>query len=154
AWPAMVVGLVAAALSRHREDLLQSECAIKLLWVMGASLALSCAGLQLLVLATGTSIAEEQWAVLQLGLDPKFLWSTALPLSLLIGLVLLGGAPFHFWAADLFQGARAWLAPLAVGALQVCGAGWLALRLQSIGRFRPAAEMVQVLLGIAAIVAL
>jgi NADH:ubiquinone oxidoreductase subunit 2 (subunit N) len=25
----------------------------------------------------------------------------------LVGIVLLGGAPFHFWVADLFQGAPA-----------------------------------------------
>jgi hypothetical protein len=78
------------------------ECALKMLWVMGASLALELA--------------------------PPALWTAALPLSLLAGLVMLGGAPFHFWPADLFQGARPWFAPLAVAALQSLGAGarlWL-----------------------------
>src|SRR2546422_4553724 len=36
----------------------------------------------------------------------------------LVGVVMLGGAPFHFWPADLFQGARPWLAPLAVAGIQ------------------------------------
>src|SRR5205085_2461675 len=84
---------------------------IKLLWVLGAALALSGAGVMLLAVATGTREPLEQWAVLSLAVDPEFLWRTALPLSLLLGVVLVGGAPFHFWAADLLQGAPAWLAP-------------------------------------------
>jgi NADH:ubiquinone oxidoreductase subunit 2 (subunit N) len=152
--PALAVGLVIAMLARTREDLLHSECAIKLLWVMGAALALSWAGLELLVLATGSRAPNEQWAVLALGLDPSFLWSTALSLSLLVGLVLLGGAPFHFWAADLFQGVRPWLAPLAVASLQVCGARWLLTRLEGIDTFHEGARAVSSLLDFAALVAL
>lgn len=152
-WPALATGLVAAILARNREDLLHSECALKLLWVMGAALAFSWAGFELLVLATGTTIEAEQWAVLRLGLDPRFLWSTALPLSLLAGLVLLAGAPFHFWAADVFQGVGPWLAPLAVAALQVSGAGWLKRRLEGIEQFPAGAHLADVLLGIAVFIA-
>ena len=85
-----------------------------------------------------------------LGLDRRRLWSTALPLSLLAGLVLLGGAPFHFWAADVFQGARPWLAPLAVAALQVAGAAWLARRLDGIELRCPEARAAERLLAVAA----
>jgi NADH:ubiquinone oxidoreductase subunit 2 (subunit N) len=151
---AVVIGLVIAILARTREDLLHSECAIKLLWVMGTALALSWAGVELLLLSTGTGQVREQWAVLELGLDPRVVWSTALSLSLLIGLVLLGGAPFHFWAADLLQGARQWLAPLAVAALQVTGARWLMARLDGIEAFPAGARGVSSLLGLAALVAL
>jgi NADH-quinone oxidoreductase subunit N len=154
AWPALAVGLVVAVLARNREDLLHSESALKLLWVMAGALALSWAGFELLVLATGTAMEPEQWAVLELGLDPRFLWQTALPLSLLLGLVLLGGAPFHFWAADLFQGVRPWLAPLAVAGLQVAGAGWLMRRLDGIEAFPAGAALTHVLLGVAALIAL
>ena len=153
AWPALAIGLVVALLSRPREDLLHSECAIKLLWVMGGALALSWAGLELLAFNSGTAEVLEQWSVLQMGLDPPFLWRTALPLSLLVGVVLLGGAPFHFWAADLFQGGRPWLAPLAVAALQVSGAGWLIRRLEGIERFSEASRLIESLLGIAALIA-
>jgi len=38
-WPALSVGLVVAALARNRDDLLHSECALKLLWVMGGAIA-------------------------------------------------------------------------------------------------------------------
>ena len=131
-WAAIAAVLVAALLAREREDAFASECALKLVWVLGGSLALSWAGLGLLTLATGTSRVSEQWAVLQLGLDPPQLWSAALSLSLVAGIVLLGAAPFHFWAADLFQGAKAWLAPLAVAALQVGGSGWIMGRLAGI----------------------
>ena len=151
---ALVIGLAVATLARNRESLFQSECALKLLWVMGGALAFSCAGLELLILATGTSEPTEQWAVLEMGLDPRFLWSTALPLSLLIGLVLLGGAPFHFWAADLFQGTRPWLAPLIVAALQVSGGIWVAQRLSGIESFPPAARAIGYQLEVAAFVAL
>ncbi|HEY6867490.1 MAG TPA: hypothetical protein VI792_09540, partial [Candidatus Eisenbacteria bacterium] len=92
----LAIALAVAMLARNRRDLLHSECGIKLLWVLGPALALSWAGMELLTLATGTSVIAEQWAVLQLGLEPRFLWSTALPLSLLAGVVLLGAAPFHF----------------------------------------------------------
>jgi NADH:ubiquinone oxidoreductase subunit 2 (subunit N) len=113
----LLIGLVIAALARDADELLHGECALKLLWVMGSALALTWAGQELLTLGTGTSYVIEQWSVLGLGLDPEFLWSTALPLSLLIGVVLLGIAPFHFWLGDMFQGVRPWLAPLAVTVL-------------------------------------
>jgi formate hydrogenlyase subunit 3/multisubunit Na+/H+ antiporter MnhD subunit len=153
AWPAIVLGLVVALLARTRHDLLHSECAIKLLWVIGVALALSWAGLELLVIGTGTPVESEQWAILQLGLAPRALWSTALPLSLLVGVVLLGGAPFHFWAADLFQGARPWLAPLAVASLQVSGAGWLLKRLEGIEAFPRGAAVTDSLLAWVALIA-
>jgi hypothetical protein len=152
-WAPLVVGVVVAALARDGDELLHGECALKLLWVMGAAVALSWAGLLLLTLATGTPYVLEQWAVLGLGLEPTFLWSTALPLSLLIGLVLLGGAPFHFWLADVFQGVRPWLAPLAAASLQITGAAWLAARLDSVERFPPGAQLAWGLLRIAAWVA-
>ncbi|HYM81336.1 MAG TPA: hypothetical protein VEY91_07980, partial [Candidatus Limnocylindria bacterium] len=149
----LVIGLVVAAMARDSSETLHAECAIKLLWVMGGAMALSFAGLQLLTLATGTPVVQEQWAVLRLGLDPRFLWSTALPLSLLVGLVLLGGAPFHFWIADVFQGVRPWLAPLGVAALQLAGASWLLARLEGVSAFQPAALLSGSLLWIAALVA-
>ncbi len=149
----LVLGLVIALLARDRDNLLQSECAIKLLWVLGAALALSWAGVMLLQISTGTPYTTEQWAVLEMGIDPDFLWRTALPLSLLLGVVLLGGAPFHFWAADLLQGAPAWLAPLAVVALQVCGAEWLAARIAGIEGFHDGARAVTELLAIVAALA-
>lgn len=153
AWAPLAVGLVVAALARDRNDPLHAECALKLLWVLGPALALSWAGLTLLTLATGTPIAIEQWAVLQLGLDPRFLWNTALPLALLAGLVLLGGAPFHFWVADVLQGVRPWLATAAVVTLQVSGAAWLSRRLDGIAGFPPGRQLVSDLLGIAALAA-
>jgi NADH:ubiquinone oxidoreductase subunit 2 (subunit N) len=152
-WAPLAAGLVAAALARDRDDPLHAECALKLVWVIGPALALSWAGLSLLTLATGTPVAVEQWAVLQLGLDPRFLWSTALPLALLAGLVLLGGAPFHFWVADVLQGVRPWLAAAAVVTLQVSGAAWLSGRLEGIGGFPAGRELVSELLGIAAFAA-
>jgi NADH:ubiquinone oxidoreductase subunit 2 (subunit N) len=152
-WAPLAAGVVAATLARDREDALEAECALKLLWVIGPAFALSWAGLSLLTLATGTTVAVEQWAVLQLGLDPSFLWSTALPLELLVGLVLLGGAPFHFLVADVLQGARPWLAASAVVALQVSGAAWLSRRLEGISGFPAGRELVASLLGIAAFAA-
>jgi NADH-quinone oxidoreductase subunit N len=148
-WAAIAACLIAALLSRAREDAFHTECALKLLWVLGGSLALSWAGIELLVLATGTGDVSEQWGVLRLGLDPPQLWSASLSLSLVAGIVLLGAAPFHFWAADLFQGARTWLAPLAVAALQVCGTGWLLGRLSGIAACPEAARLTSYLLGIA-----
>jgi len=153
ALPALVVALVIAMLARNRRDLLHSECGVKLLWVLGPALALSWAGGALLTLATGTSVIAEQWAVLQLGLEPRFLWSTALPLTLVGGIVLLGAAPFHFWMADLFHGARAWLAPLAAASFQVTGAVWVARRLTGIEAFPAGAEVTGPLLASAAVVA-
>jgi len=152
-WAPLVVGVVVAALARDGDELLHGECAIKLLWVMGSATALSWAGIELLALATGTPYVREQWAVLSLGLEPTFLWSTALPLSLLIGVVLLGGAPFHFWLADVFQGVRPWLAPLAAATLQISGAVWLSARLDSVDQFPPGARLAWGLLRIAAWVA-
>ena len=149
-WTALVIALVIAMLARDGTDLLHGECAVKLLWVMGPALALSCAGQALLTVATGTPVVREQWGVLELGLDPSFLWSTSLPLSMLVGLVLLGGAPFHFWAADMFQGARPWLGPLAVAALQAAGAAWLAQRLAGIEAFPEAWRVAEGLLTVAA----
>jgi NADH-quinone oxidoreductase subunit N len=149
-WAAFAAVLVAAVLARARDDSFQSEGALKLVWVLGGSLALSWAGLQLLVLATGTDRVNEQWAVLRLGIDPPQLWSAALSLSLVAGVVLLGAAPFHFWAADLFQGARAWLAPLAVAALQVGGSGWIMSRLAGVTACPEAARLASYLLGVAA----
>jgi NADH:ubiquinone oxidoreductase subunit 2 (subunit N) len=150
----LVAGLVVATLARDRRDPLHAECALKLLWVMGPALALSWAGLLLLTLATGTPVPAEQWAVLQLGLDPRFLWITALPLSMLAGLVLLGGAPFHFLVADVLQGVRPWLAAAAVVALQVSGATWLSQRLDGVIGFREGKDLVRSLLGFAAFAAL
>ncbi len=128
----LVAALVVAILARDRGDQLQSECALKLAWVLGGSLALSWAGNELLALVAGTRVNAEQWAVLNLSVVPGDLWSVALPLSLLAGLVMLGGAPFHFWPADLFQGGRAWAAPLAAAALQITGVMWLSRRLEGI----------------------
>ena len=91
--------------------------------------------------------------MLRLGLDPDFLWATALPLTLLAGLVALGGAPFHFWVADVFQGVRPWLAPLAVAALQVSGAAWLVARLDGIAAFPPGETLAHSVLVIAALAA-
>jgi NADH:ubiquinone oxidoreductase subunit 2 (subunit N) len=149
----LLIALVIAALARDGDELLHGECALKLLWVMGSALALSWAGQELLTLATGTPYVLEQWSVLGLGLDPEFLWSTALPLSLLIGVVLLGGAPFHFWLADVCGGARPWLAPLAVATLQACGAAWLVARLHAVESFAPGAGLALGLLRMAAVIA-
>jgi hypothetical protein len=153
AWTPLVVGVVIAALARDGDELLHGECAIKLLWVMGSAIALSWAGIELLALGTGTPYVREQWSVLSLGLEPTFLWSTSLPLSLLIGVVLLGVAPFHFWLADIFQGVRPWLAPLAAATLQITGAVWLAARLDGVEQFPPGARLAWGLLRIAAWVA-
>ena len=149
----LAIALAIAMLARNRRDLLHSECGLKLLWVLGPALALSWAGMELLTLATGTSVIAEQWAVLQLGLEPRFLWSTALPLSLLAGVVLLGAAPFHFWMADLFHGARAWLAPLTAAAFQVMGAVWLTRRLTGIEAFPDGADITGPMLGAASTIA-
>jgi NADH:ubiquinone oxidoreductase subunit 2 (subunit N) len=69
----------------------------------------------------------------------------------MLGLVLLGGAPFHFWASDLFQGARPWIPPIAVVSLQLAGAGWLERRIAGIERFPDAASAAESLLGAAAL---
>lgn len=149
----LVVGVAIAALARDPDEILHSECALKLLWALGSACVLSWAGQELLVLATGTAVVREQWAVLGLGLEPTFLWSTALPLALLAGVVLLGCFPFHFWVADLFQGARPWLAPLVVAALQVSGALWLSSRLAGIEAFPQGARLARSVLSDAVVLA-
>jgi hypothetical protein len=53
----------------------------------------------------------------------------------------------------MFQGVRPWLAPLAVAALQVTGAGWLALRLEGIATFPAGAQLVAGVLRVATMVA-
>jgi NADH:ubiquinone oxidoreductase subunit 2 (subunit N) len=152
--PPLVAALAAAALAHDRRDRFHSECALKLLWVMGPALALSWLGAELLVITTGTRDPIEQWGVLAIGLEPRFLWNVALPLSLVAGLVFLGGPPFHFWLADLIQGGRPWLASLAVAAIQSAGAWWLVLRLHGIEGFADGAEITGDILRIAAEVAL
>jgi hypothetical protein len=67
--------------------------------------------------------------------------------------VLLGVAPFHFWLADMFEGVRPWLAPLAVATLQACGAAWLGARLFSIRDFAPGASLAWSLLRMASLIA-
>jgi NADH-quinone oxidoreductase subunit N len=150
AGPALLSFAVIGALVRQRDDVLPSECAVKLLWVLGVSLALSWAGMALFATATGTTVNEERWAVLRIGADPDALWTAALPLSLLVGLVLVGGAPFHFWAADVVQGARAGFAALAIAGLQVTGIAWLDARLAGIGDFPPGARVADSVLATAA----
>jgi len=151
---AVGAALAIALLARDREDLAQGECALKLTWVLAAAFALSWAGESLLALAAGTVPSLEQWPALALQLDPYGLWSAALALTLLAGVVLVGGAPFHFWLADVFHGARAWLAPLVVASLQVAGAALLAHRLEGIGAFPAGAALVRGLITIAAAAAL
>ena len=149
----LVAALVAAALARESQDPLPGECALKLVWVLGGAFALTAVGLALLALATGVTAPLEQWSVLQLGLSQRMVWAVALPLALLAGVVLLGGAPFHFWVADLFQGAPAALAPLAVAALQGLGAMWLVRRLDGLEGFGDGAVLAGALLRTAAIAA-
>jgi NADH:ubiquinone oxidoreductase subunit 2 (subunit N) len=151
---ALAVALALALLARDREDLAQSECALKLTWVFGAAFALSWAGDSLLALAAGTAPAAEQWPVLGLQLDPYGLWSAALALALLAGTVLLGSAPFNFWLADVMHGVRVWLAPILVASLQAVGAAWLVRRLAGIEAFPEAASLAEGLMTVAAAVAL
>ncbi len=152
--PPLVAVLVIAALALEAEDPLHSECAVKLLWVFGAALALSWCGNLLLSAATGTDRASEQWGVLSLGLEARLLWSASLGLSLFLGLVLLGGAPFHFWVGDLMQGARPWLGPLSLVALQGAGAAWLGTRLDGMHLFTGGAHAAQEVLRIASVAGL
>ena len=162
AWPAMLTparaalaaGLSVALLAHDPRDLPQTEVALKILWVLLAAFALSWAGDALLALASGSARAREQWPALALALDPYALWSAALSLSLLAGLVLLGGAPFHFWPGDLFHGARAHLAPFVATTLQLAGAAWLLRHLDGIDAFPGAAQLVRSLLTLASAVAL
>ena len=151
---ALLAALALALLARDREDVLQSECALKMTWVLTAAFALSWAGEALLTLAAGTATPAEQWPALALQLDPYGLWSAALSLTLVVGLVLLGGAPFHFWLADLAHGTRASLAPLIAAALQVAGAALLVQRLHGVEAFANAAQLVRGHLTIACVIAL
>ena len=148
--PPLVAALVAAALARERPDPLPGECALKLVWVLGGAFALTATGLALLAIATGVTAPVEQWSVLQLGLSQRMVWGVALPLVMLAGVVLLGGAPFHFWVADRFQGAPAALAPLAVATLQALGAAWLVQRLAGLEAFTDGATLARALLRTAA----
>ncbi len=150
----LVAALTIAALARERPDPLPGECALKLVWVLGGAFALTAVGLALLALATGVTAPREQWSVLQLGLSQRIVWAVALPLVLLAGVVLLGGAPFHFWVADLFQGASAALVPLAVATLQGLGAMWLVRCLAGIEAFADGAALAGTLLRTAAVAAL
>jgi NADH:ubiquinone oxidoreductase subunit 2 (subunit N) len=150
----LAAGLVLVLLVLDSRDVLQGECAMKLLWVLGAALALSLAGGYLLVAATGTERVGEQWGVLALGLEAPFLWSAALSLSLCFGLVLVGAPPFHFWVADLLQGARPWLGPLALAALQWAGVRWLSDRLDGIAQFPAGAAVAQGVMRVVAVVGL
>ena len=118
----LALALALALLLRDPGDTYASEAALKLAWVCGAALALSVAGELLLALSAGTARASEQGPALSLALDPYALWGVALVLSLLVGIVLLAGAPFHFWAADLAQGAPLHVAPLLLAALPATGA--------------------------------
>jgi NADH:ubiquinone oxidoreductase subunit 2 (subunit N) len=162
AWPdaltparaALAAGLSVALLAHDPRDLPQTEVALKITWVLAGAFALSWAGDALLALASGSARPREQWPALALALDPYALWSAALSLSLLAGLVLLGGAPFHFWPGDLFHGARPHLAPFVASTLQLAGAAWLLRHLDGIATFPAAAQLVRSLLTLAAAVAL
>ena len=162
AWPevlsparaALAATLSVALLAHDPRDLPQTECALKLMWVLAAAFALSWAGDALLALASGSARPREQWPALALALDPYSLWSAALSLSLLAGLVLLGGAPFHFWPGDLFHGARAHLAPFVAATLQLAGASWLLRHVDGVTDFPAASQLVRSLLTLAASVAL
>ena len=129
---ALTAALVVALLSRRAHDPFHTECALKVLWVTGAALALSAAGHLLFTTLTGSPHPGEQWAILGLDLDARTLWRTALPLTLIAGLVLVGAAPFHFWPSDVLQGGFPAVAPLAVVALQLAGSRWIAWRLAGV----------------------
>ena len=162
AWPALllparaalVAALSVALLAHDPRDLPQTEVALKIMWVLTAAFALSWAGDALLAMASGSARAREQWPALALALDPYALWSAALSLSLIAGLVLLGGAPFHFWPSDLFHGARAHVAPFVAATLQLAGAMWLLRHLDGIAAFNDAAMLVRSLLTLASAAAL
>lgn len=162
AWPhvlsparaALAATLSVALLAHDPRDLHQTEVALKIMWVLAGAFALSWAGDALLALASGSARPREQWPALALALDPFSLWSAALSLSLLAGLVLLGGAPFHFWPSDLFHGARSHLAPFVAATLQLAGASWLIRHLDGITDFTAAAQLVRSLLTLGAAVAL
>ncbi len=147
--PALLVALAAALLARDLADRAQSEAALKLTWVFGAAFALSWTGEALLTLAAGSARPLEQWPALALALDPYGLWTAALSLSLVAGLVLLAGAPFHFWVADLVHGARTWISPLVTVALQAAGAAWLMRRLAGVTSFEAGDHLAASVLGLA-----
>jgi NADH-quinone oxidoreductase subunit N len=151
---ALAGALAVALLARDRDDLAQVECALKLTWTLGVAFALSMAGESLLAIAAGSAVPREQWPALALQLDPYALWTSALVLTLLAGVVLLGGAPFHFWLADVLQGGRTWLAPLVVAALQAAGAALLVRRLAGIEAFPAGGVLVRSTLALAAGLAL
>jgi NADH:ubiquinone oxidoreductase subunit 2 (subunit N) len=162
AWPALLLparaalaaALSVALLAHDPRDLPQTEVALKIMWVLTAAFALSWAGDALLAMASGSARAREQWPALALALDPYALWSAALSLSLMAGLVLLGGAPFHFWPGDLFHGARAHVAPFVAATLQLAGAAWLLRHLDGIAAFNDASVLVRSLLTLASAAAL
>jgi len=162
AWPALLLparaalaaGLSVALLAHDPRDLPQTEVALKIMWVLSAAFALSWAGDALLAMASGSARAREQWPALALALDPYALWTAALSLSMMAGLVLLGGAPFHFWPGDLFHGARAHVAPFVAATLQLAGAAWLLRHLDGISAFNDAAMLVRSLLTLASAAAL
>ena len=97
-----------AARARPARTSPQAECALKLTWVLGAAFALTWAGESLLALRLGQrawrASSGRRW---RCSSTRTRCGAPALALSLLAGVVLLGGAPFHFWPGDLFQGARA-----------------------------------------------
>src|SRR5262249_54492649 len=162
AWPefllparaALAAALSIALLAHDPRDLPQTEVALKIMWVLTAAFALSWTGDALLAMASGSARAREEWRGLALALDPYALWSAALSLSLMAGLVLLGGAPFHFWPGDLFHGARAHVAPFVAATLQLAGAAWLLRHLDGIIAFNEASMLVRSLLTLAAAAAL
>ena len=149
----LAAGLAVALFARDREDLAQSEVALKLAWTLGGALALAWAADSLLASAAGSAVAREQWPALALQLDPYALWMSALALALLAAVVLLGAAPFHFWLADVVQGARAWQAPIVAAGLAAAGAELLARRLDGIDRFAAGAALARAALGLAAVLA-
>jgi amino acid transporter len=55
---ALVAALVVALLSRSRDDVLHSECALKLMWVLGPALAVSFAAVALLLVLSVTILAR------------------------------------------------------------------------------------------------
>lgn len=150
----LVWALALALLLREPRDAYASEAALKLAWVGGAALALSVAGELLLALSAGTARASEQGPALTLALDPYSLWAVALVLSMLVGVVLLAVVPFHFWAADLAQGAPLHVAPLLLAALPAMGAAWLVRRLADALGFPDGLHRIGAVLGGSAMLAL
>jgi NADH:ubiquinone oxidoreductase subunit 2 (subunit N) len=150
----LLVALAVALLARDREDLAQSECALKLAWTLSAALALTWAGESLIAIAAGSTVPREQWPALALQLDPYALWTSALALTLLAAVVLVGGAPFHFWVADVVQGSPAWLGGVLVAGLQAAGAALLVHRLDGLQGFAAGESLVRAVLQVASVLAL